>query len=87
MDAVSRIGVMNEDGIGVPQDLVEAYAWYAVGCKIGHKGFLLRLHATEAALGNKRNGMLAGAKKRAADYLNRYGRKRRPQMPAKRFWW
>lgn len=87
VDAVSRIGEMNEDGIGVPQDLVEAYAWYAVGCKIGHKGFLLRLHATEAALGNKRNGMLAGAKKRAADYLNRYGRKRRPQMPAKRFWW
>ena len=77
VDAVGRIGAMNEDGIGVPQDLVEAYAWYAVGYKIGHKGFTIWLHDTEAALGNKRNGMLAGAKKRAADYINRYGTRRR----------
>ena len=73
VDAVWRIGVMNEDGIGVKQDLVEAYAWFDFGCQIGHKGFLPRLRATEAALGKKPNGKLGEAKKRAADYLNRYG--------------
>lgn len=73
VDAVWRIGVMNENGIGVTQDLVEAYAWYEVGCKIGHKGFVPRSRATEAALGKMPNGKLGEAKKRAADYLNRYG--------------
>ena len=77
VDAVERIGDMYNNGIGVPQDQVEAYAWYAVGYKIGHKGFLPKLSATEAALGKKRNGMLAEAKKRAADYLNPYDLRRR----------
>jgi len=77
VDAVERIGDMYENGIGVPPDLIEAYAWYAVGCEIGHKGFLLKLEPTAAALGNERNGMLAEAKKRAADYLNRYDLRRR----------
>ncbi len=65
------LGTLYELGHGVPQDIVEAYAWMDVGTRYGDPFIVTE---RDALVTRMSNGQLAEALERSAGYRDMYGK-------------
>lgn len=49
-DSQFNLGILNERGLGVPQNLTEAYKWFSIAAQNGDRGARDRLPLTEAKI-------------------------------------